>query len=534
MADVIRQLLDQFGEPIEGWRIARMREETAPVGAVHARPPFAEHLGFGIDPKRLGIILRAADTGNTREWMILAEEIEELFPHYYAVLSKRRRQVSQLQITVEAAEGDDAFEEHADFVRRWLNTDALQLALFDVLDAVGKGYSVHEIIWETEPGCFRPRELIYKPQRFFELSWKDGATLWLRTEQGFADLVPHKFLVHTHRSKSGLVARGGLTRAVAFLWLYASYTARDWQLFIQGYGLPIRLGRYGPEASESDKRVLWRAVSSIAGDVAAIIPKSMEVEFIKDSDRSAGKELYANRADWVNFETSKLVLGSTAGVDAVHGSHAVGQEHRAAEDDVEKFDAALLSVSITRQLVQRMVAFTFGPQVAYPIVRVGRADSVPLKDVIAGLADLGPLGLKVKADEVRDLLHFSKPEDGDETIGGIPEPVDKPDIPSLAVTPPEANSMMGRILALQSETPPEIVESLTERLAADAAGAIAGMTERVRREFMAATDLHDLARRVHALKLAPKEFAEAMARGMALAQMVGQADLVDELRGRNA
>src|SRR6185437_8909961 len=119
----------------------------------------------------------------------------------------------------------------------------------------------------------------------------------------------------------------------------------------------------------------------------------------------------------------------------------------------------------------------------------GRADSVPVKDVIAALADLGPLGLEVKADEVRDLLHFSKPEEGDETIGGTPEPPPKPLIPSLAVTPPvDANSMLGRILSLHSEAAPEVLDQLTERLAEDAAGAIAGLTDRVKREFMAATD----------------------------------------------
>jgi len=538
MADDIKSLIDQYGQPIPSWQIAQLRESIADTDAMQGRPPFQGHLSFGIEPERLGNIIRAADYGQTLEWMIVAEEIEELFPHYSSVLSKRKRQVSQLPITIVAAEDVADGEKHAVFVRQWLSTGVLARAMFDICDAVGKGYTANEIIWESKPGCVRPLEIKYRPQRFFEISPIDGETVWLRTEGGFADLAPHKFLLHTHRSKSGNVVRSALTRMVAWLWMHASYTLKDWALFVQGYGLPIRIGRYGPEAGADDKRVLWRAVQSIAGDVAAIIPKSMEIEFIKGAENAAGTDLYLKRADWLNREVSKLVLGGTAGTEAISGGHAVGQEHRAAEADIEKFDAGLLGNSITRQIIQTMIAFTFGPQDAYPTASVGRPEEVPLKDVIAAVGDLGPLGFKVKAQEIRDRLQLTKPEDGDETIGGVPPaPVDKPAVPHLAITPPEGMTMrpgalLGRLITLQSEAPPEVVEQLTERLAEDAAGALAGMTTEVRHCFEQATDMHDLAMRVSQLKLDPRAFADAMSRGLALAELVGQAALVDELRGR--
>ncbi len=530
MADQVRQLLDQFGEPVPAARISALREETAPPGAALGRPPFSGHLAFGMDPGRLGAVLRAADSGNSYDWMILAEEIEELFPHYQAVLSKRRRQVAQLPITVQAAEGDPAYEKHATFVKEWLRTGVLQRYLFDMTDALGKGYSVGEIVWETEPGCFRPSEILYRPQRFFEISWQDGQTIWLRPD--LTELAPHKFLVHRHPCKSGHIVRSGLTRTVAFLWLYASYNAKDWALFCQGYGMPIRVGRYGPEASEQDKRVLWRAVSSIAGDVAAMIPKSMGLEFVRDGERTAGAELYLKRGDWLNREVSKLVLGGTAGTEAINGGHAVGKEHREGEQDIEDFDASLLSVTINRQIVQAMIAFTFGPQKSYPDLTLGRPAQVPLKDLVESVADLGPLGLKVKATEIRDRLFLTAPGPEDEVIGGAaPAPVAKPDIPAPARRLPTDGFAAGlRLLARHTEAPPELVAAMTDRLADEAAGALHGMTEQVRQAVEQATDLHDLAERVHALNLAPDAFAEAMARGMALANLAGQAAMLDELR----
>ena len=537
MADF--SLLDQDGNRISRTEIARLREQIAPPGAMHARPPFDGHIAFGMDPSRLAGLMLAADGGNSREWMILAEQIEELFPHYQAVLSKRRRQVTQLPITVIDAADTPEAKLHGDFVRAWIKTRILQRALFDMTDAIGKGFSVTEIIWDTMPGRVVPRALLHRAAKNFETSWEDGETIWLRSETGFTDLVPHKFVLHMHPSKTGLIIRSGLTRQVAFLWMFATFTLKDWALFVQGYGMPIRVGRYGTEASETDKQVLWRAVSSIAGDVAAIIPKSMEMEFVKDNDRAAGAMLYEKRLDWLNREVSKLVLGSTAGTEAISGGHAVGQEHRAVEDDVEKSDAAMLEHSIKQQLVLPMIAFTFGPQPGYPDIRIGRPNEIPLKDLIAGVADLGPLGLKVKASEVRERLQLTDPDDDDtDLIGGPPAPVDKPAIPGLSVTPPaaqDANSArwLGSLIERHAEAPPEVVELLTARLAEDAAGALAGLSETVRGQFEAATSLHDLVQRVSRLNLPPDQFGEAMARGLALANLVGQAAMIDEMRGRH-
>jgi len=536
VADDIPRLLDEHGKPFTREQIHALRDEISPSGAMYARPPFSGHLAFGMDPEHLGSIVRASDEGNTLGFMTLAEEIEELYPHYAAVLSKRKRAACQLPITVEAAGGSASEILHAEFVRDWLATGVLQEALFNIADGIGKGYSVCEIIWDVQPGCVRPARLKWRTQRWFEISWNDGETLWLRTEAGFADLVPHKFLVHLHQYKSGLVIRGGLARPVVFLWMYSAYTQRDWALFSQGYGLPLRLGRYGPEASEDDKRVLWRAVSSIAGDVAAIVPKSMEVEFVEAKAGSTSTDLYLKRADWLDRAVSKIVLGGTAGTDAIAGGHAVGREHREVESDVERFDAEAIGTSVTRQLVRRMIAFTFGEQPRYPVVRIGRPDEVPIEKVVAAVGDLASLGLTAKADQIRQRLQLDKPGADDEVVGGraptpLP-PLPRPSLPIPTGAPTGLHSaILGRLLTRHAAEAPEALEALTARLAEDAATALGGMQDEIRAQFEQATDLRDLAERLSRLALDPAAFAEAMARGMALAHLVGQADLLDELGG---
>ena len=106
-------------------------------------------------------------------------------------------------------------------------------------------------------------------------------------------------------------------------------------------------------------------------------------------------------------QVSKAVLGQTATNDAAPGSHAIGSTHRLVQEDLERFDAFLLSATINQQLVRKMVAFTFGPQEKYPVLTIGRPDELPIETIVSAIEKLGPLGLEVEESQVLDRLGFT-------------------------------------------------------------------------------------------------------------------------------
>src|SRR3546814_21150705 len=77
---------------------------------------------------------------------VCSSDLKDL--HYLSVLGTRKRAVSQLPINVEAASEDPNDELDAQLIRDWLKRLTLQAELFDILDAIGKGYSVTEIVWK--------------------------------------------------------------------------------------------------------------------------------------------------------------------------------------------------------------------------------------------------------------------------------------------------------------------------------------------------------------------------------------------------
>lgn len=518
---------DQDGKVVS---VAELTEEVAGAQVGGVRQWISGHPADGMTPLKLASILRAADQGEVEAYFELAEDIEERDSHYLAQLATRRRSVSQLPITVTPASDSPEHKRHAEFLREWLKTGVLRSGLFDMLDAIGKGISVMEVDWHHKGGSILPRALLWRTQRWFTFDRTDGETLLLREGVAGEPLIPHKFVVHRSKAKSGLTIRSGIARVAVWLWMFKSFTVKDWAVFIQNYGQPIRIGKYGRGATEQEKDVLWRAVSGIAGDCAAIIPREMLIEFHEVGSKSSSTDMFEKRADWYNRETSKLILGQTTTTDAVSGGHAVSKEHRLVQEDIERSDALDASDTLNAQLVPNIIAFNFGPQDEYPTIHVGRPDEVPLKDFSEAFDKLAKHGLTAEATFLRDRLGIPAPKEGAELVGGRVEtvvpPEDKPQPKPLT-----AKQSLDRLFAsAHTREEPDLLEKLTDRLEKDAAAAMDGMIDEVREILFSATDLRDAARKLADLELSAEDLAEAMARGMTMAHLIGQAALIDDLK----
>ncbi|MEJ0012803.1 MAG: DUF935 domain-containing protein [Bauldia sp.] len=395
------QLVDRYGMPLQR---AVLTQDVAGPSITGVRSPISGHPGDGLNPRRLASILREADEGEPMRYFELAETIEERDHHYTGVLGTRKRSVAQLEITVEAASDDVEHVKHADMVRAWLKRGELEDELFNILDSVGKGLSYVEIIWDTSEGQWRPARLEWRDPRWFRPDRRDLATPLLRGDNGDEPLPAFKFIRSVTRAKSGLPVKSGIARVAAWSWLFKAYTQRDWAIFTQTYGQPIRVGKYPAGASEADKETLFRAVANIAGDCAAIIPEAMLIDFVESESVGSSSELYEKRSDWLDKQVSKLVLGQTATTDSVTGGLGSGKEHRQVQEDIERADAKGLAATLTRDLIVPWISLEYGPQQLYPSMRIGRAEQLDQKLTLQALTTLVPMGLRVEKSVMADMF----------------------------------------------------------------------------------------------------------------------------------
>lgn len=381
------------------------------------KPTEQTSIARGLTPNKLGSILRNVLSGELTDYAMLAEEMEERDLHYRAVLSTRKLAVAHIRPSVEAASDDPKHIEHADAVRKLLKNPETPELYFDLLDGLGKGFSVVEIIWDTKTGLFIPNEYKWVDPRHLVLDKEDLNTINLLddNDEGFSPLKEYGYVIHKPRTKSGHFIRNGLARLVAVMHMLKSYTVKDWWSFAEMFGMPIRIGKYHSNASDGDIRTLINAIASIASDAGAVIPESMQIEMIETSKGKGGETLFENMVGWADAQISKAVLGQTMTTDN-GSSQSQATVHNEVRKDIIKWDARQLAMTLNQYLVKPFIDLNYGVQDGYPEIQITLDEPEDVKSFVDALTPLIDRGLKVQASDVRDRLGIPDPDDGSELL----------------------------------------------------------------------------------------------------------------------
>ncbi len=406
------KLLDMYGNPIK--RDALLQEHATPTLS-GVRSHHSNNVSHGITPDKVARLLREADDGRLTSYLKLGEEIEEKEGHYHSVLGTRKRSVAQLEITVEAADDSNQAQKHADLVKAWLDRETLEAELVDILDAIGKGFSVVEIMWDTSGSVWLPADLEWKDPSWFEFCRTDGKTLYMRSDTDLEDLPSYKYIIHTHKAKSGLTRRGGVMRPVLWMYLFKTFSIKDWVIFAETYGQPIRIGQYGTSASDDDKAVLLRAVANIGSDAAAIIPDSMNIDFVESQNKAQTSDVYEKLIRLCDEQTSKIVLGQTMTTDN-GSSKSQAEVHNEVKHDIERSDAKQLAATLNAQLIKPIIDLNFGMQKAYPRIRIGCAEYVDIEKTTKAADLIVRMGAKISQSDLLSKTGFKPPESDDDAL----------------------------------------------------------------------------------------------------------------------
>ena len=377
-----------------------------------------ETIVAGLTPAKLAAIMKDSAGGDPIAFLGLAEEMEELDPHYRSVLATRKLAIISLDAVVEPVSEDKSDHDIADFVREIIETPAFADLMMDLLDGLGKGYSSAEIIWDTTGNLWRPVQYIWRDPRLF--AWDNNTrSLKLRREEGEPVAIePFKYVSHIPKLKSGVPVRGALARLIAWSFLYKNYTIKDWMRFLDVYGMPLRVGKYNASTTEDQKRDLLRALANLGSDAAAAIPSGMEIEFIQSSSGSSSSgPVFGHMAEYIDKQISKAVLGQTMTTDD-GSSMAQAEVHDDVRDDIKRADASQMEVTINRDIIIPAIALNFGIQEKYPTVTLPVPEPEDLKLWTESVSAFVDRGLKVSLRQIREKLTLDEPDGDDDVLAG--------------------------------------------------------------------------------------------------------------------
>ena len=385
-----------------------------------------EHPAIGLTPLKVHALLTQAEAGNMNAMLALFEDMEERDLHLLAEMSKRKRTVAKLDWSIKAPKNADANEQkYTEVISELMGIiENFEDIITDSLDAIGKGFSCHELHWVREGNVWLINDMQWHvPQRFIIDPFNQRKLLL--AGNGLGDDEPlweNAWLVHTHKAKSGYLVRGGLHRALVWSYVFKNYSVRDLAEFLEIYGLPLRLGTYPAGATDGEKLTLLRAVMEIGHRAAGIIPQGMMIDFKEAAKGSS--DPFMDMIKWCEMSQSKAILGGTltSQADGKSSTNALGKVHDETRLEIRDSDAKQLASSISRDVIGALMRINY-PNVSprrYPKFAFELAETEDISVMSESLPKLVGIGMKIPAPWAHKKLGIPKAGAEDEVLTVAP------------------------------------------------------------------------------------------------------------------
>ncbi|HHF4621557.1 TPA: DUF935 domain-containing protein [Haemophilus influenzae] len=381
-----------------------------------------DHPSAKITPSKLKQILEDAENGDIQAQHQLFMDIEEQDSSIAANMMTRKRSVLTLDWRIVEPRNATPAEEklQAEIDELFYQYPNLEDLFIDLMDAVGHGFSALEIQWAQVDGKWVPKSFRPCPQSWFKLDKDDSLLLRTPANQMGEPLRPFGWVVHRHKSRSTQLARDGLYRTLAWLYMYKHYSVRDFAEFLELYGMPIRIGKYGAGATNAEKRTLLRALAEIGHNAAGIMPESMQIELhnVANTGAASGNNPFLQMVDWCEKSIARLILGQTltSGADGKSSTNALGNVHNEVRRDLMISDAKQIAQTITQQIILPYLQINVDPNIAPHRIPYFKFDTKEYEDLSVfaeAIPKLTGIGVQISESWVRDKLGIPEPQEGE-------------------------------------------------------------------------------------------------------------------------
>lgn len=393
-----------------------------------------QRIGGNLTPHQVSTIIRAADCGDPRRLIDLANEMRQKDGHLQSVLSTRETALLGLKWEL-FFEGQDPKSKKGQRQRKFVELvlracHGFRRMIAHQTSAIYYGFAVNEIVWTTIGGKMLPQQLVCHSPRRFQFRKEDGRLVWQdETMSQPVDFksIDGKFLVSQPRINGDVECREGLDRVLMWPALFRNWTLSDWLKLAEISWKPWRIGRFDKAlASSEDIEALKSIVAGMSSSGAAVHPKTVEVELLLpgSSSGTASKSDHAGLYETMGREMSKAVLGQTLTTEQGKvGSQALGNVHNDVRKDILEGDAEWLAEVITEQLITPLIRLNFGPKAPIPRFRFITTETADIASYAKAVSDLAKV-LRMPAQWVRDQLGIPEPKPGDELVEPWTGPID--------------------------------------------------------------------------------------------------------------
>ena len=331
----------------------------------------------------------------TNPWMAMAiyEDMEEKDAKVGSDLETRKESVLAKERVMIPASDKRQDKKIADFVWETLESFmggslvgerlAFDNVLWELLDSIGKGVTVGEIIWNHTNDRVFAENVRFKPQHMF--SFAEGpmaqfgsytypqtgrlrlnsALQWgmagIESERPLEERYPYKWMVHTFRPRQG--NRWGTPQDRRCFWPSWIKRAgvRQWLRFLEK-GPGTMVTKYSGGAGEDEQNKALAAAQAMMEEAQVAIPDKFQYELIENIRGNMGNAHQQLVDDFCNNEIARVILGQTLTSRGSEGggSRALGEVHERVAGRKTEVDAKSLMLVVNTELVWPITLFNFG------------------------------------------------------------------------------------------------------------------------------------------------------------------------------
>lgn len=387
---------------------------------------YQSHPGYGCTPDRVVQLFRQAEQGSPMGQCDLFDDIIERDCTLRNLLDQREQSVAGKPATIQAG-GPSERDELAARVLATAFRDLSRIALLQhqIGGANRYGWGATEVVWE--PRSIEGRDwivpvwLAHVPARRFAISNRNELLLVTDAAPSGEALEAGKWMV---TQRPGPLARAALMRSAIWPAMWKSFSARDWVVYAEMFGIPLVHATYadgaGGEVTDDNSRALAEEiVAKIGSSGGAVTPESIKVT-IHEGRKADGTGLHGSLIAWSNAEMSKLINGSTLANDNAGSggaSYALGAVHDAVRWDNVQYDAALVEDAFGRSISAQFILYNGLVGVAPPALRIQVVRDVA-PEVRLRCADIArnKLGIPLSLSQLRFEAGFREPLGPDDAI----------------------------------------------------------------------------------------------------------------------
>lgn len=350
-----------YGEPDAN----RMQLRTEPQTTLTpARVQMSLRMRFNpirqLTPELLSSYLEQFRIGFFRNAALAWDAIERRDATVMSVAPKRKMSVSRHGYEVLTVDDSPKAMAQKEFLEHFYDncsaTTALEpdeeggfsLLLRQMMDSVGKRYSVHEIIWQPKPDGNLSAKFIHCPLWWFEGTI--GKLRYLLNEFSVygVDMQPGEWLI---------TVGPGIMEACSVAYMYKNLSLRDWLSFSEKFGFPGILGKTQGALGSAEWNAMEEAVRNFASDWAAVTNSGNEIDLIEA--KTTGQSPFQELVEMMDRRIVTLWRGSDLGTNS--RSNGTGASLQAGESEIlEVDDAMMLTETLARKVSRYALAWKFG------------------------------------------------------------------------------------------------------------------------------------------------------------------------------